>query len=134
MSAVTASPTASTYRPARGAFLEAFNATILGPRGLRYKVMFPGPTGTNCVAAALKRARNVTGRRTIVSFTKGYRGMTLGWLAATGNPGKRAGAGTGLHDGAFMPYDGIMGPGVDTLDYFETMLDTTGSGLDPPPA
>mgnify|MGYP006281011301 CR=1 FL=1 len=117
---------------ARGAFLEAFNATILEPRGLRYKVMFPGPTGTNSVEAALKLARKVTGRRGIVSFTNGYHGMTLGALAATGNPGKRAGAGTGLPDVAFMPYDGVMGADVDTLDYFETMLDTVGSGLDLP--
>ena len=31
---------------AKGEFLEAFQQMILEPRGLSYKVMFPGPTGT----------------------------------------------------------------------------------------
>ena len=30
---------------------------ILQPRGLNYKILFPGPTGTNTVEAALKLAR-----------------------------------------------------------------------------
>ena len=30
---------------------------MLRPRDLDYKVMFPGPTGTNAVEAALKLAR-----------------------------------------------------------------------------
>ncbi len=35
-------------------FLETFNEVILKPRNLDYKVMFPGPTGTNTVESALK--------------------------------------------------------------------------------
>ena len=30
-------------------FLERFDEIILKPRGMRYKIMFPGPTGTNAV-------------------------------------------------------------------------------------
>src|SRR5699024_12338958 len=52
---------------ARGEFLQKFHDTILQPRKLDYKVMFPGPTGTNAVESELKLARKVTGRTTIMS-------------------------------------------------------------------
>ena len=42
--------------------------------------MFPGPTGTNAVEAALKLARKVKGRESIVSFTNAFHGMSLGAL------------------------------------------------------
>lgn len=119
---------------ARGRFLERFHSLVLEPRGLDYKVMFPGPTGTNCVEAALKLARKVTGRQLIVSFTGGFHGMTLGALAVTANPAKRRGAGLALTNTAFMPYDGFLGEGVETLDFFEAMLSEPRSGLDKPAA
>lgn len=117
---------------ARGRFLECLHDVVLEPRGLDYKVMFPGPTGTNCVEAALKLARKVTGRQLIVSFTGGFHGMTLGSLSVTANPAKRRGAGLPLTNTAFMPYDGFLGEGVETLDYFEAMLSEPRSGLDRP--
>jgi len=119
---------------ARGRFLERFHELVLAPRGLDYKIMFPGPTGTNCVEAALKLARKVTGRQLVVSFTGGFHGMTLGSLAVTANPAKRRGAGIPLTNTAFMPYDGFLGEGVDTLDYLEAMLTEPRSGLDRPAA
>ena len=73
--------------------LERFEEVILRPRGLDYKIQFPGPTGTNAVESALKLARKVTGREGIVSFTNAFHGMTLGSLAVTGNGFKRGGAG-----------------------------------------
>lgn len=117
---------------ARGRFLERFHEIVLAPRGLDYKVMFPGPTGTNCIEAALKLARKLTGRQLIVSFTGGFHGMTLGSLAATANPFKRHGAGVPLNNVVFMPYDGFLGEEVDSLDYFEAMLSAPHSGLDRP--
>jgi diaminobutyrate-2-oxoglutarate transaminase len=63
-------------------FLDTFERRVLRPRDLRYKVMFPGPTGTNAIEAALKLARKVTGRVQVVSFTNGFHGMTLGEKAA----------------------------------------------------
>ncbi|NUW10542.1 aminotransferase class III-fold pyridoxal phosphate-dependent enzyme, partial [Streptomyces sp. CAI-21] len=41
---------------AKRAFLETFQNVLLRPRDLPYKVMFPGPTGTNAVESALKLA------------------------------------------------------------------------------
>ncbi|MCR3884890.1 MAG: aminotransferase class III-fold pyridoxal phosphate-dependent enzyme, partial [Methanothrix sp.] len=60
---------------------------------MRYKIQFTGPTGTNAVEAAMKIARNYTGRQTIVSFTNGFHGVTLGSVAATGNSHFRDGCG-----------------------------------------
>jgi acetylornithine/succinyldiaminopimelate/putrescine aminotransferase len=45
-----------TYTVAKEGFLERFGSHILAPRGLDYKVLFPAPTGTNAVEAALKLA------------------------------------------------------------------------------
>jgi diaminobutyrate-2-oxoglutarate transaminase len=119
---------------AKRTFLERFHKVILEPRGLDYKMQFPGPTGTNSTEAALKLARKVTGRPNVVAFTNGFHGMTLGSLAATGNSGKRAGGGVKLGNVSHMPYDGYLGDGVDTLTYFERALEDKGSGLDKPAA
>ncbi|PRQ03004.1 Diaminobutyrate--2-oxoglutarate transaminase [Enhygromyxa salina] len=115
-------------------FLERFAALVLGPRDLDYKTMFPGPTGTNSVEAALKLARKVTGRAKVASFTRGFHGMTLGSLATTGNAGKRHGAGLALGGVDRMPFDGYLGEDVDTLDYVERLLDDPSSGVDAPAA
>ncbi len=82
------------HTQAKAEFLEAFSELILRPRGLDYKVMFPGPTGTNAVEAALKLARKVSGRPQMINFTNAFHGMTLGSLAVTGNAKKRAGPGS----------------------------------------
>lgn len=42
------------FTEARANFLQKFNETILKPRGLDYKAMFAGPTGTDAVEGALK--------------------------------------------------------------------------------
>ena len=117
---------------AKEEFLETFAERILEPRGLQYKIQFPGPTGTNAVEAALKLARKVTGREGIVSFSNAFHGMTLGSLAVTGNGFKRRGAGVPLHFGDALPFDGFLGEEIDTLDILEAMLDDGGSGMAPP--
>uniref|UniRef100_UPI003CF1A7F6 aminotransferase class III-fold pyridoxal phosphate-dependent enzyme n=1 Tax=Campylobacter coli TaxID=195 RepID=UPI003CF1A7F6 len=88
---------------AKRRFLETFHELILKPRNYDYKVMFPGPTGTNSVEAALKLARKVTGRPHILSFTNAFHGMTLGSLAVTGNSMKRTGAGVPLTNTSSFP-------------------------------
>lgn len=118
---------------ARGAFLDRFDRVILRPRGLCYRMLFGGPTGTNAVEAALKLARKATGRTQVVSFTNGFHGMTLGALAITGNQSKRRGAGIPLNGASVMPFDGYHGS-VDTIDMLERMLDDPSSGVDAPAA
>jgi diaminobutyrate-2-oxoglutarate transaminase len=96
--------------------------------------MFPGPTGTNSVEAALKLARKVTNRVGVVAFTNGFHGMTLGSLALTGNQSKRAGAGVPLTHVTRMPFDGYFGEDVDTIEYADTLLSDASSGIDAPAA
>jgi diaminobutyrate-2-oxoglutarate transaminase len=115
-------------------FLTALERKILAPRNLRYKVMFPGPTGTNAVEAALKLARKVTGRTLVVSFTNAFHGMTLGSLAVTGNARKRSGAGVPLNHVLRVPFDGYLGSDTDTLEHLRAMLFDGSSGVDAPAA
>lgn len=123
------------HSDAKADFLRAFEDIILKPRNMDYKVMMTGPTGTNAVEAAMKLARKVTGRRNIIAFTNGFHGMTMGALAATGNAGKRAGAGSvSLNDVSRMPYEGAFGAGVDSLHILEEMLSNPSSGIDAPAA
>jgi diaminobutyrate-2-oxoglutarate transaminase len=122
------------YTVAKERFLTRFEEVVLRPRGMDHKVQFPGPTGTNAVEAAMKLARKVTGRDRIVGFTNAFHGMTLGSLAVTGNAMKRTGAGIMLGAGTSLPYDGYLGPDVDTVGYLEALLEDSGSGFDLPAA
>ncbi len=119
---------------AKARFIERFNDIILAPRKMNYKLMFPGPTGTNAVESALKLARKVTGRDTIISFTNAFHGMSLGSLSVTGNAGKRAGAGIPLNNTVFMPFDGYLGDGNDTIEYLAKCLRDNSSGTPIPAA
>jgi diaminobutyrate-2-oxoglutarate transaminase len=122
------------HTQAKAEFLRTFEALILEPRGLDYVAMFPGPTGTNAVEAALKLARKLTGRDLVISFTNGFHGMTLGSLACTGNTAKRRGAGVPLDNVVHEAYDGYYGPDVDTAELLERRLSDGSSGLDAPAA
>lgn len=119
---------------AKRRFLQTFERVVLQPRQMDYKVMFPGPTGTNAVEAALKLARKVTGRHNVVSFTNGFHGMTLGALAVTGNGGKRAGAGVPLTNVTHMPFCDYLGAETDTIAALERYLKDSSSGMDLPAA
>jgi len=122
------------FTVAKRNFLETFEKVILEPRGLDYKVMFPGPTGTNAVEAALKLARKVTGRTEVIAFTNGFHGMTLGSLALTGNASKRKGAGIPLNHVTHMPFDGFLGDDIDSLKVIEKYLDGNSTGCEKPAA
>ncbi|TSE00020.1 diaminobutyrate--2-oxoglutarate transaminase [Skermania sp. ID1734] len=115
-------------------FLETFSERILRPRNLDYKVQFTGPTGANSVEAALKLARKVTGRESVVNFTNAFHGMTLGALSVTGNSMKRAGAGVPLVHATPMPFDNYFNGVTEDFQWFERVLDDSGSGLNRPAA
>lgn len=117
----------------RKEFLERFNEVILKPRDLDYKIMFTGPTGTNTVESALKIARKTTGRKTVIGFTNGFHGMTIGALSVTGNEANRKGAGIPLTNTMSMPFDKYMGD-VDTTIYLEKLLEDGSSGVEIPAA
>ncbi|MGY4157927.1 diaminobutyrate-2-oxoglutarate transaminase [Bradyrhizobium sp. USDA 4461] len=121
--------------PAKREFMETFHSVILRERGLQnYRFQFTGPTGANAVEAALKLSRKVTGRQNVISFTHGYHGLSLGASAVTGGRYYRVASGVALSGATFMPYDGYLGPGVDTSDYLGKVLLDDSSGVDSPAA
>lgn len=122
------------HTDAKADFLDAFNENILKPRDMKYTFQFTGPTGTNAVEAAMKLARKVTGRNTIVSFTNGFHGVTLGSVAATGNSHHRGGAGVALGDISRMPFCGYHGRDADTIKMMDKLLSDPSSGIDLPAA
>lgn len=120
--------------PAKLEFIETFNSVILQERDLQYRFQFTGPTGANAIEAAIKLSRKVTGRQSIISFTHGYHGMSLGAIAASGNRFYRTASGVSLSGATFMPYDGYLGSEVDTADYLRKVLTDESSGIDSPAA
>ncbi|MFD0393039.1 diaminobutyrate--2-oxoglutarate transaminase [Streptomyces nogalater] len=118
---------------AKRTFLRAFQDLVLRPRDLPYKVMFPGPTGTNAVESALKLARKVKGREAVVSFTNAFHGMSLGSSPSPATPSNGA-AGIPLVHGTPMPFDNYFDGTVPDFLWFERLLEDQGSGLDKPAA
>ncbi len=122
------------YTEAKEMFLETLNESILKPRGLSYKVMCCGSTGTNAVEAALKLCRKVKGRQNVFAFSGAFHGMTIGALSMTGDRFSRTGAGVGLSNVTFMPYfDAFSDPDM-SLDYMERVIKDDHSGIDKPAA
>ena len=115
-------------------FLRAFHETILAPRGLDYRVQFTGPTGTNAVEAALKLARKITGRQTVVAFTNAFHGMSLGALSAGARQKHHRSAGVALGGIVRLPYDGYHGADIADLDRYEAMVCDPSGGMGPPAA
>ncbi len=122
------------FTVAKRDFLQTFQEKILQPRDLDYKVVFPGPGGANAVEAALKLARKVTGKESVINFTNAFHGMTLGALSVTGNSMKRGGAGVPLVHATPMPYDNYFDGSIPDFLYFEKLLEDSGSGLNEPAA
>src|SRR5699024_1319118 len=91
------------YTAPKREFLEFYEEKILKPRGLNYKIQFPGPTGTNAVEAALKLARKVTGRNNVFAMMGVFHGMTLGSLSLTTDASSRVGAGVPLYPVTHIP-------------------------------
>ncbi len=115
-------------------FMETVERVLFKPTGRKYTLQFTGPTGTNAVEAALKLARQVKGRQNVISFTHGFHGVSGGSLAVTANAKFRKAAGVALSNTTFMPFDGYMGPDVNTMAYLERILEDSSSGVDHPAA
>lgn len=122
------------WTTAKRDFLETLEQLIFKPRGLDYKVQFCGPTGTNAIEAALRIARNATGRTNVISFTNAFHGVTLGALAATANSKFRHAAAMPTQGVSFLPYCGYMDGDSSSLAYLEKTLTDNSSGVDYPAA
>lgn len=121
------------YTLSKGDFIDFFVNKILKPRGLDYKIMFTGPTGTNANEAAIKLARKVTGRTNIFALMGAFHGMTLGSLALTTDAAARKGSGVPLTNVTHIPAPGMF-KGLDTIEYMETLINDDHSGVEKPAA
>ncbi|MBQ8133058.1 MAG: diaminobutyrate--2-oxoglutarate transaminase [Clostridia bacterium] len=121
------------YTVAKREFIETFEEKVMKPRGLDYKIQFPGPTGTNANEAALKLARKVKKRTNVFALMGAFHGMTLGSLALTTDKASRKGAGVPLDNVTFIPAP-YMFPELDTVEYMQRLLDDDHSGIEKPAA
>ena len=121
------------YTAPKREFLTYLQENILAPRGLKYKVQFAGPTGTNAVEAAVKLARKVKGRENIFAFMGAFHGMTLGALALTTDRCSREGAGQTLQNVTHIPAPDMF-PELDTIAYMERLITDDHSGVEKPAA
>jgi diaminobutyrate-2-oxoglutarate transaminase len=112
-------------------FIEAFSETILTPKKLNYRLQFTGPTGANCVEAALKLARKLTGRATIAAFTNAFHGMSMGALAATGSRTARHGIEGMLQHVVRLSFEGYLGSDIRELERFAQMMRDPSGGVGP---
>lgn len=121
---------------AKAQFMQKFTDVILTPRNMPHRMQFMGPTGTNAVEAAMKLARNATGRHDIVAFSQGFHGMTLGALAATANEYFRQASGVPLlhvsHELFDQEHD--QETSLAALDALASQYRDPSSGIKPPAA
>ena len=122
------------FTEAKDELFHTLNDVLLAPRGLNYKILSCGPTGTNAVEAALKLARKYTGRTNVFAFSGSFHGMSLGSLAMTADSFSRRGAGVPLNNVTFMPYFNSFDDAMLSLDYMDNVLSDDHSGIDKPAA
>ena len=121
------------YTVPKKEFIETLEKRIIEPRGLKYKIQFCGPTGTNAVEAALKLARKIKGRSNVFAFMGCFHGMTLGALSLTTEMYARNAAGVSLNDVTHIPAP-YMFEGLDVIEYMQTLIDDDHSGVEKPAA
>jgi diaminobutyrate-2-oxoglutarate transaminase len=123
--------------PVKDEFCETL-LSFLPDGGNDYCLQFCGPSGADAVEAAIKLAKTYTGRRSIISFSGGYHGMTHGALALTGNLSPKKEVSGLMPDVQFLPYPhdyrcplGLGGEaGIAALTYYvEQFFDDVESGV-----
>ncbi|MDF2185894.1 pyridoxal phosphate-dependent class III aminotransferase [Grimontia hollisae] len=129
--------------PAKDAFIRELMAFLPQEFAENAKVQFCGPSGADAVEAAIKLAKQTTGRNTIAAFHGAYHGMTNGTMALMGNLSTKARRQGLMADVHFLPfpYDlrcpyGLHGEqgARQGLRYIERMLADDESGVQKPAA
>lgn len=118
---------------AKREFLERFQSYILQPREYTYRVQFTGPSGTNAVEAALKLARNYTGRQAVIAFTNAFHGVTLGSSSVTASSKFRRNSAFGSSV-IRTPFDGYFGKEINTDALLQRQLSDRAGGYEEPAA
>lgn len=128
--------------PVKEKFIDSLFQLLPDNMANHARVQFCSPSGADAVEAAIKLAKTVTGRNTIIAFSGAYHGMTQGTLSIMGNLGPKSALGTTVPDVQFMPYPyaprcpyGLGSDGVKaSLNQLETMLTDPESGVLKPAA
>ncbi|UXI02414.1 pyridoxal phosphate-dependent class III aminotransferase [Photobacterium sp. TY1-4] len=107
------------------------------------RIQFCGPSGADAVEAAIKLAKQTTGRNTMAAFHGAYHGMTNGTMAMMGNLGTKARRQGLMADVHFLPFPytlrcpfGLKGneSAKQSIRYIERMLNDDESGVQKPAA
>jgi diaminobutyrate-2-oxoglutarate transaminase len=118
---------------AKRAFIEAFVAAILTPRGMNYKLLFTDPASGTAAEIALRIARRDRKRNTIAAFTHSNHGLTDGAPRARPHAGALE-AHVRRGSTVFLPYCGYLVSGTDTTRYLRRIFEDGASGLERPAA
>ncbi len=128
--------------PIKEAFIDKLFALL--PEAMRRtsRIQFCSPSGADAVEAAIKLAKTATERRTVLSFSGAYHGMTQGTLSLMGNLGPKSLIGPTVPDVQFLPFPhahrcpyGAGESGVQiSLRQLESMLSDPESGVLKPAA
>ncbi|MBK3507300.1 diaminobutyrate--2-oxoglutarate transaminase [Pseudomonas sp. LF135] len=123
------------FTSAKADFIHLFETTVL-PQRYRgyYHYYFAPPAGTLAIEAAIKYARNATGRREVACFTNAFHGLSYNALSLTGNATKRKSAYTDLASVLRLPYEHYLGTDVDAIALYEQLLNDESSGYGLPAA
>lgn len=129
--------------PAKDHYVQSLLGFLPADFAQHARIQFCGPSGADGVEAAIKLAKQTTGRNTILAFHGAYHGMTNGAMALTGNLGakeRRTGLMADVH---FLPfpysYRCPFGLGGDagawqSIRYIEHVLNDPESGIQKPAA
>jgi len=129
--------------PAKIKYIKAVKSFLPPALGNDCVIQFCGPSGADCCEAAIKLAKQTTGRNTMVAFRGGYHGMTNGTMGMMGNLGTKSRRTGLMGDVHFMPYPYNLrcpfGLGGDEgaragIRFLERMLHDDESGMMKPAA
>ncbi len=129
--------------PIKNQFVEELFASLPQTFAEKARIQFCGSSGADAVEAAVKLVKTATGRRSMLSFSGGYHGMTHGALGLTGNLAPKSAVAGLMSDVHFLPYPNVyrcpFGLGGEaghqaSSRYIEHLLDDPESGIIKPAA
>ncbi|ANO32748.1 aminotransferase class III [Vibrio breoganii] len=89
---------------AKDTFIKRVKAFLPEEFSKNSAIQFCGPSGADAVEAAIKLAKQTTGRNTVFAFRGAYHGMTNGTMGMMGNLGTKARRTGLMSDVHFMPF------------------------------
>ncbi|WGY47097.1 MULTISPECIES: pyridoxal phosphate-dependent class III aminotransferase [unclassified Vibrio] len=124
-------------------FIKAVKGFLPEELGNNCVIQFCGPSGADAVEAAIKLAKQTTGRNTLFAFRGAYHGMTNGTMGMMGNLNTKARRTGLMSDVHFMPFPYNLrcpfGLGGDegakaSIRYIERLLNDDEAGIMKPAA